>query len=365
MLLVHKRQISVALVALLANFTFFELGSAAEVAVPNEILRYATEGCNGAVLLAPPPGKQFAAPSVLRAGKVEGFYEKAARLNAVWTTSLKCTSTGLSHKLSPITATAQTTASHAARITPTANTSSNNNGLVSNNWSGYQISDSAQYTQAGWTLPTVVKPSPVYASNYFSSHWTGIGGGYSSGSGALVQAGTSAHLYGNTPDYYFWYEIVGGVGDTSSEQTFGPSLSPGDSVGAGATYTPPVPPATTGTTTLGVCNFSLSPATCSNLSLSTSAPGNSTEWIVEAPSSGGIPLAIADYGSLTFGNICWTSSYSGSGPPSSCSSVTDGTSVQSIDLVQYYFGMNQYVSIAGSLSTDGTSFPVNYQNPDH
>ncbi|HET8941236.1 MAG TPA: Ig-like domain-containing protein [Rudaea sp.] len=43
------------------------------------------------------------------------------------------------------------------------------NGYISNNWSGYQVENTAQYTESGWTIPRVVwsrdcSPNPKWPS---------------------------------------------------------------------------------------------------------------------------------------------------------------------------------------------------------
>jgi hypothetical protein len=162
----------------------------------------------------------------------------------------------------------------------------------------YQINQTAQYAQSGWTIPVVVRPKPGYSqSGYYSSIWTGIGGGFNAGSGALIQAGSTQDISPTgATSYYFWYEIVGGTGDTGSEvKVSNLDAHPGDIVGSVSIWTPD------GGAQMGVCNFTSNQ--CLSFTLPSSAPGTTVEWIVEAPYSGGI-LPLADFGSVTFVNAC-------------------------------------------------------------
>src|SRR4051794_28700727 len=59
-----------------------------------------------------------------------GMLAEALRRHATWLTTLSCTATGIRH--SGVT-----------------------NNLLSDNWSGYQVTQHANYAQGGWTVPTV------------------------------------------------------------------------------------------------------------------------------------------------------------------------------------------------------------------
>ncbi|WP_043726031.1 G1 family glutamic endopeptidase, partial [Kutzneria sp. 744] len=227
------------------------------------------------------------------------------------------------------------------------------NNLLSNNWSGYQVTQRANYAQGGWTVPTVTAPVPGYSTRgYYSSTWAGIGGGFNSGTGALIQAGTTQDVAANgATTYYAWYEIVGGVGDTGSERRINNlPVHPGDFVGGVGLYT------AAGGAQAGVCNFTIN--TCVSVPLTSSPPGTTAEWIVEAPYSGGI-LPIADFHSVTFSNSCWALTFVQGGP---CSSIRAG-GAQPITLQQYAFGAWQNVAIPGALSADGGGFTDSFYQP--
>jgi hypothetical protein len=257
-----------------------------------------------------------------------GVLAEALSRHATWLTTLSCTATGIRHQ-------------------PTVN------NLVSGNWSGYQVTQHANYAQAGWTVPTVTAPSPGYSTfGYYSSTWAGIGGGFNSGTGALIQAGTTQDVAANgATTYYAWYEIVGGTGDTGSERRINNlPIHPGDFVGGVGLFQ-----AASGAQA-GVCNFTIN--TCISVPLASSAPGTSAEWIVEAPYSGGI-LPIANFHSVNFSNACWATTFVQGGP---CSSIAAG-GPQAITLQQYVLGGYQNLAIPGPITADGGGFTDAYYQP--
>ncbi|MBS0569709.1 MAG: hypothetical protein JSS28_03815 [Proteobacteria bacterium] len=318
------------------------------------VLEYPTSGCGGAVLQVPLPGKQLVPQTAGIPVSATSFYGRAAARHATWLTSLQCTHTGITHELKP--------------STEGMDTVGINNGYVSGNWSGYQISNTAQYTQSGWTIPAVVKPNPGYSSTgYYSSTWTGIGGGFNAGSGPLIQAGSSQQYYSTGSVYYFWHEIVGGSTDTGGEVHAFMPAHPGDAAGSAAIWTPDTKFAGRGQVTLGVCDFTAG-GPCANIVIGgeqqndTPTPGNTTEWIVEAPSSGGGVLPLADFDSVTFSNASWASDYVGD-PGTTYYTIAQGTSPSSISLQQYIFQLYQYVAVPDVLNGTGDGFTDYYLQP--
>ena len=302
-------------------------------------LTHAAPGCDGAVVQTPRPGTQLTAESLGLPASVSAFYTEAANHHVTWLSTMDCTVTNRSHALLPATP-------HVGEVT--------NTSLQSSNWSGYQINQTAQYAQSGWTIPTVTKPFPGYStSGYYSSTWSGIGGGFNSGSGALIQSGSTQDISSTgTTSYYFWYEIVGGTGDTGGEvRVSGLAAHPGDVAGSVAIWTP------TGGAQMGVCNFTSN--VCLSFTHSSSAPGISEEWIVEAPSAGGI-LPLANFGSVTFVNACWAPVYF---QGASCSTISAGRP-SAISLLQNVFGANQVLASPGPINATGNGFTVTYEQPE-
>lgn len=260
-----------------------------------------------------------------------GMFAEALSRKSAWLTAVTCTSTGIRHS---------------------ADQPRTNNQL-STNWSGYQVTRGAGYAQGGWTVPTVTRPVPGYSTTgYYSSTWAGIGGGFNAGTGALIQAGTTQDVSSTgVATYYAWYEIVGGTGDTGSEQRItNLPVHPGDVVGGVGLWN-----AGSGAQA-GVCNFTIN--TCVSVPLSSSAPGTTAEWIVEAPSAGHI-LPLANFHSVTFVNSCWATAYV---PGAPCSSIRAGGPT-AITLQQYVLGGWQNLAIPGALTADGLGFVDGYYQP--
>jgi hypothetical protein len=270
-----------------------------------------------------------------------GLFTRAKKQHAQWLTSLSCISTGLTHKL-------QTSGGTSARPV---------NTIASGNWSGYQINQPVRYVQSGWNVPTVVAPNPGYSTRgYYSSTWTGIGGGFNGGTGALIQSGTTQDVSAaGVASYYGWYEIVGGTGDTHGEvRVANLPFHPGD-VGGGVSLWN----SSTGQAQIGVCNFSYGTGgTCISFTLTSSAPSSTAEWIVEAPYGGGI-LPLANFGSVTFFNGCWSNVVPP--PGGTCYTIQQGGPTE-IDLQATEFGKVQTLASPGPI-TSGSTFTDTYHQP--
>jgi hypothetical protein len=305
----------------------------------------------------PLPGRQLLPKAGLGPSAAASFYGQAAALHVKWLTSMQCTHTGITHELVP-----------ASGLANTANISNVSNSLLSSNWSGYQISNTAEFAQSGWTIPTVVKPNPGYSTdgNYYSSTWTGIGGGFNANSGPLIQSGSSQHFSTPVSDYYFWYEVVGGSTDTGGEVRISSAsmpASPGDVAGSASLWIPDPNPNNPGMgqVTLGVCNFTVG-GPCANFVIhsgnyDTPTPGDTTEWIVEAPSGSGGVLPLANFDSVTFVNACW------SPDDITCYTIAQGSYPAAISLKRTVFGIYQYLASPDSLNTLGNGFMDYYLQP--
>lgn len=309
-------------------------------------IQHATKNCGGAIVTTPRSGTQFQAKAIAMPAGMESFYAKAARLKVTWYDTMECVKTGKIH--SPIAS-----GSSYSNIT---------DSVISSNWSGYQIGSTGQFVQAGWFIPTVQTPNPGYSSNgYYSSVWPGIGGGFGANGGPLIQSGSEQELNaGGGASYYFWYEIVGGPTDTTSEvQISPPAAHAGDEVGAVTQW---VADANTGTGTVstGVCNFTNGGCVHFNIP-GTPAPGNTVEWIVEAPSSFNGPLPIADFTTVFLRNACWAAS--APIPSGVCQPITAGQTLTAIDLQQNVLSGPQILSSPGAIGFNGTGFDVTYYPP--
>jgi hypothetical protein len=114
---------------------------------------------------------------------------------------------------------------------------------------------------------------------------------------------------------------------------------------------------------MGICNFTR--GLCVQFYVAnTPQPGATVEWIVEAPSFGGVPEPLADFGLVNFYNACWAATYT-PGPTVPCSpiNVPGVTSPSSISLYQRVLGCNQFLAIPQAL-TSNSSFTDTYQLAD-
>ncbi len=214
----------------------------------------------------------------------------------------------------------------------------------STNWSGYALSAGANtVTQAGgsWIVPTV--NCTAGPSNAYSAFWVGIDGWSSN---TVEQTGTDSDCSNGTPTYYAWYEFYPAQSFLISSL----SITPGEVVSGQIIYN-------------GSGQFTVSltagGSTFTKTGTVNSAQRSSAECIAEAPSSTSGILPLADFGSVLFG-------FDHSGTANTCGATVSGvsgsfgsfgTSVSSISMVSSG-GADEAVPTA--LSSDGTSFTVNY-----
>ncbi len=165
------------------------------------------------------------------------------------------------------------------------NTSIDNIGWGSTNWSGYAVtghSGAFSAVTGCWEVPTVSVTSP----DSFSSTWIGIDG---FNNDDLIQTGTTQASYSGSLYYFAWWEIL-----PADSVEFG-AVDPGDSVcasvteGSGGNWTIALQDRTDGS------NFSTVQAY--------SGSQTSAEWILERPVVCDPDCALstlADYGQMTF-----------------------------------------------------------------
>lgn len=300
-----------------------------------DALLYSTEGCDGALLMVPRPGTQFTDSMSSLPAEAQSFYARAAAMNAKWATELECTPTGYSHVLQ-----------NAGDRPDTCNPS-----YITLNWAGYQMTQPAKYVYASWHVPTVVNP-PVgqrySTTGYYSSTWTGIGGGECN-PGTLIQAGTAQQLSStNVPSYYTWYEIVGGSADTGGERHWStPTVTAGTPVDSTVYYTG-------SSAVFGLCNETTHVCTAIT-TIASSAPSATAEWITEAPAdASGNVLPLADFGAVDFKNICWKNTY----PTGTCSGLA---SPVSLSLERFVF--NRWQILAHPVGLMSAQFSDSYEPP--
>jgi hypothetical protein len=186
--------------------------------------------------------------------------------------------------------------------------------MQSTNWSGYLASGAnAKFTQASgtWTVPEV-RPGPTG----YSSSWVGIDG---TSTQDLIQAGTEQDWGPQGVVYYAWYEVL-----PASSMYLGP-VYPGDRVSVAlakagpASWTIDVYDLTQGTLWAGAVSYTV--------------PGNSAEWVEEAPTNGQTSnlYPLADFGAVEFSGLGVGGPGTGAATVSPIFMVTDTT-----DLVEAY-----------------------------
>jgi hypothetical protein len=159
--------------------------------------------------------------------------------------------------------------------------------VQSTNWSGYgaetnlntPASNVVTAVSGSWIVPKVTGNT-----NAFSSVWVGIDG-FSSNS--VEQLGTEQDTSRSGATFYSaWWEMFPNPSITITSMT----ISPGDSISASVTYSG-------GSFTLSMTDNTTGQSFSTTQS-SAIAQRSSAEWIVEAPSSGGRILPLANFGTV-------------------------------------------------------------------
>lgn len=154
----------------------------------------------------------------------------------------------------------------------------------STNWSGYAVTGHGPYTtvSSSWTQPTA---NCLQTPTGYSSFWVGLDGDTT---GTVEQTGTDADCSSGTAVYYGWYEMY-----PKFPVNYSNPVAPGDSMHASVT-----------TNAAGRFQLTLTDRTKgwtqSTSARLKSAKLGSAEVIVEAPSSSGGVLPLADFGQVGF-----------------------------------------------------------------
>jgi hypothetical protein len=252
------------------------------------------------------------------------------------------------------------TAACALGVVPAASASTDVQQAASENWSGYVVggsSSGASATQyksasASWVAPA----AKCTTGQSYSSFWVGLGG--SGNTEALEQAGTEADCSSTgAPSYFAWYELV-----PSAPVRVNMTIHPADKISSrvtveGTSVTVALADATTGasfTKTLQMSNPDVS----------------SAEWIAEAPStcqegvSSCTPLALADFGTVTFTNASATTASGHTGtisdPDWSTAALTlsPGSSSSGFGGADFASQESSAGATPSTPSSDGSSFSV-------
>ena len=246
------------------------------------------------------------------------------------------------------------------------------NEAVSQNWAGYVVGGSDSSTQFSNVSGSWVQPTSKCSSGQdYAAFWVGIGGSGQSSSSvgqssfgqsslgdgsstSLEQIGTQGDCTGNGTEYYAWYELV-----PAAPVQLNLSIHPGDHITASVNVS--------GSNT----SFKLTDTTTGqSFSKTVSSPNpdtSSAEWIAEAPSqcdgSGDCtPLPLSDFGTVDFSGATATANgHTGSISDSDWTAQPIALGSGGTYDIGYGSGQNSAGATPSSLSSDGSSFSVSWQ----
>jgi len=162
--------------------------------------------------------------------------------------------------------------------------------LESSNWSGLIAAglgipgggdEPIAQIDGDWVVPTV----PASTADDYSGTWIGIDGVTN---GSLIQVGTSQDSGGGTTTYSAWYEILPAAPVTISQP-----VSPGDQIVASIASIDPF-------TDTWEISISDSAKWQKSYDVTYDGPGDTAEWIEEAPTVGGGQSTLANFGNVQF-----------------------------------------------------------------
>jgi len=159
------------------------------------------------------------------------------------------------------------------------------NQVTSSNWSGYAVTSangSVTDVKGSWVVPSVNCGGTPTA---YASFWVGIDG-YSSNT--VEQIGTDSDCQGGSGVYYAWFEFY----PHPSFNVNSLAIKPGDVISAEVTYT-------NGRFTVSLTDKTTGQSFSTSTKVN-SAKRSSAEWIIEAPSGGGV-LPLADFNTVSYG----------------------------------------------------------------
>jgi len=213
--------------------------------------------------------------------------------------------------------------------------------LTSLDWSGYVVvSDFANPqplvvgVSGSWTVPSV----NVSPKDTFSAAWVGIGGHTDE---TLIQTGTEQDSIDGEAGYAAWYELL--PNDSVTITTM--NVSPGDRIKASINLVD----SATNNWSIEIDDVTTGQTFKQNFfydSLRLSA-----EWIVERPAVNNSLSALADFGNVTFTDASATMS-------------TNVGTISNFPFAQVTMQdrQNRQLVTVSSLTSNGTSFTVNYLN---
>jgi len=301
------------------------LASAAEATTSPagaQVTVHANSGCGGITkVYTPAPGHALSPQALHLPSGQRGIWDYAAKHHVRWLSRLTCRQLPRKPVLRPA---------------PGSATAS----ISSGNWSGYQLTDpSADEVEGFWSVPAVTGNGQLDSE----SSWVGLGGGFNSGSGELLQDGTESDVSASgATNYYFWFEDF----PLENQQMVTNLIpNPGESVAADTAYD-----TSTGTTFFTLCDFTQN--ICVDGSQVTDPPGSSVEWIVERTMINGNLPPLARYVAETFSNCL----YFDPGNQNAIRLIDGSPSPITM------FNNSDTLSVPQSINSDGESFSTLWKN---
>lgn len=202
---------------------------------------------------------------------------------------------------------------------------------------GSLVSDTFSEVEGTWTVPKVTGNGGKPA---YSSAWVGIDG-YTDGT--VEQIGTEQDWSGKKQQNYAWFEMYPG----GAYMIQGFPVNPGDSISARVAYQ------ASGVFQLTIINNTrnVSVLVPTSYTTTTTAAQSSAEWIMEAPSSVGGILPLANFGTVKFSD-CYAIGSSGA-----LNSI-QGWPNDPMTMVDPKGGK----AVPSGLSSGGTAFSVSYSS---
>lgn len=210
--------------------------------------------------------------------------------------------------------------------------------LVSTDWAGYVVLSDSSNPQpvvvgvnGSWTVPTVT----VSASDEFSATWIGIGGYLDQ---TLIQTGSEQDSINGTAEYSVWYELL-----PNDSITINMNVAPGDRIQASIKLVDSV----TDEWLIEIADVTTAQRFMQNVFYNSSQL--SAEWIVERPFVNNAISTLADFNSVTFTDAKATMD-------------SNVGTIRHFPYAQVTMRNRQNVQLVtvSSLSSDGSSFTVNY-----
>ncbi|HEY1652647.1 MAG TPA: G1 family glutamic endopeptidase [Acidimicrobiales bacterium] len=165
------------------------------------------------------------------------------------------------------------------------------NNVTSENWSGYAVESTSQFTEAlgSWVQPTA---SCTGLGHTYGAFWVGLDGFTST---SVEQLGTDSDCKSlNSPSYYAWYEFYPAASVTLSSSQY--PVKPGDTLTASVTRS--------GT------SYTLSLHSSVGWTFSTTRTGSdansSAEWVAEAPDTCLLGLLCSNANLTNFGSVTFS-----------------------------------------------------------